>query len=630
MVCARRPRSECIRVVGNRTSVINACAASSTENVEDEVPASNVTEPENDVVETVGLGGPGGVDASSDDFFIAPEQDYVEVKRNAQKDNDEQSDTSAADGPIDLFELDGAGRKVLDSGSYASIVDVNIEAGGLLGVEDEDNSELFTGVDMSALLESEQLTQNLRKEFAITTATHVQLAAIPRIQQGDNVVVQSHTGTGKTLAFLLPLLESMDAEFPHIQAIVVAPTRELAMQIYGECTRLCAGTSVLSMALIGGANPARQIEKLRKRSPHVVIGTPGRLAELEDQRALHVKKVRMLVIDEVDHSLQENFLGSIERLMRRIPKSRQLVLVSATGDVDNVREFATKEMNDSLLLRVGDKQLVPKNISNWYAVVPPRLRIETLRKLMNAEPVPQRAICFVNDPRRVDLVLERLYKMKIPAAALRGSAHKLERAEVIKAFRTGAVRLLVTTEIAARGLDVREVTHVFNLDLPTDADHYVHRAGRCGRAGAEGVVVSIAVPETAFVINRLEKRLGLKITRMEPRDGRYSEPVDHTPQIDLRAIQQYGSRKEGKPGSSGSTGGRADGKKGKKAKKNLPDVEMAEGEKGRKPHAKKRHTKAMKSRPKVRVSSRDISIHAKKKGWVGNRSPSTQKRSNGT
>ncbi len=643
--CSRRPRAEYARrcpqcnyipkasgITAFRTDPDHEVSTSSALNSQRSGPQEeSASESEDSVLLDEGGSGTAHLDLGQNTgFYVSPVQEYVGIQRPGQE---QRAQGSIANAPIDLLELDGASREVLDSGSYSSIVDVNITVGGLLNVTDEDNNELFTGVGMEALIENEQLIENLRKEFSITTATHVQLAAIPRIQQGDDVVVQSHTGTGKTLAFLLPLLESIDAEFPHVQAVVIAPTRELAMQIYGECTRLCTGTGILSMALIGGANPARQIEKLRRRTPHILVGTPGRLAELEDQRALHLRKVRMLVIDEVDHSLQDNFRESIERLLNRVPKNRQLVLVSATGDVDMVADLATKQMRDSLLLRVGDKQLVPKNISNWYVVVPHRLRIETLRKLMNANPIPERAICFVNEPRRVDLVVERLHKMRIPAAALRGNAHKLERAEVIKAFRTGRARLLVTTEIAARGLDVREVTHVFNLDLPTDADHYIHRAGRCGRVGADGVVVSLAVPETAFVINRLEKQLRLKITRMEPRDGRYAEPSEHfssfDPASDRNKSDDRGSRpdreripksKQVREAAPARHGTGLETTKSKEARLGAAVQSKDSGEvRERKPHKKKRHSKGRKAQPKVRVRSNDISIIAKAHGWVGNR-----------
>lgn len=614
---------------GCKKSVIACAPLANTKNEPGEIldpsqlHAESETEIQSDLVEEVAK--PGGI---SNDFLIAPKQDYVNIVRNVDESSKESGPDSSA--PLDLLELDMAGRKSLDSGSYASVVDVDITAGGLLNVVDNDNNELFCGVGMDALLEDERLIENLEKEFSITTTTHVQLAAIPRIQEGASLVIQGHTGTGKTLSFLLPMLESIETEFPNVQAAVVAPTRELAMQIANECARLCAGTDIITMPLIGGANPARQVEKLRKRVPHVIIGTPGRMAELEEARAFSLRRLRMMVIDEVDQCLLDPFRESIERLMKYCPKHRQMVLVSATGDVDLVREFATEHMKDSMLLRVGDKQKIPKNITNWYVIVPQRLRIDTVRKLMFTEPIPNRAICFVDDPRRADMVVERLFKMKVPAAALRGNAHKLERAEVVKAFRQGRVKLLVTTEIAARGLDVPEVTHVFNLDLPTDADHYVHRAGRCGRVGAQGVVVSIGTPENGFVINRLEKHLNLKITRMEPRGGQFEEPLVRKsvprPRVDTPRVKTQVQTREKpaapRPSSSkvdyeARAAGPAPMRPGKPSAKAAAPVNTTE--KVKRGGKKKKRSKPGTALPKGRHSKADIARHAKAHGWVGNR-----------
>lgn len=458
------------------------------------------------------------------------------------------SDTNLKDGDVlDLMALDGAGRQLLTSNSYESVVDIDVERGGVL-TADEDNNYFYCGVGMDALLESETLVENLRSSFKIETATHVQFAAIPRVLDHRDIVIQSHTGTGKTLAFLLPILEEMDITKDRTQAIVVAPTRELAMQISRECDRLIIGMGIRNQPLIGGANPARQVDKLRRHTPHIVVGTPGRLAELSENRELRLSFVRTIVVDEVDQCLQENFLEHVEVLFRGVSRA-QKVLVSATGDVDTVREFAVRKLHRPVLLRVGGKQRIPKTIEHWHCVVPARIRIDLLRKLMFTKPMPVRAIAFVDDPRRVDIVVEKLYHMRVRAAGLRGNAHKLERAEVLAAFRKGDVSLLVTTEVAARGLDVREVTHVINLDLPTDGDHYLHRAGRCGRVGMDGVVVSVTTSETAFVIGRLAKQLGIEIPRMEPRGGEYRSVERRGPEG--RRRDGDGSMGRGKIGAEG-------------------------------------------------------------------------------
>jgi ATP-dependent RNA helicase DeaD len=462
------------------------------------------------------------------DTTSATDTGFIENQRSSNRNGAGTSAPLAAaetvpSGLLDLGAVDAASRNVLSASGYARVLNIDVDQGGALET-DEDNNQLFSGIGFDVMLESEEFVKTLNTDFGFHTCTHVQLVAMPRIAEGEDIVMQSYTGTGKTLAFLLPLLERIDPELAAVQAVVVAPTRELAVQIANECARLCANTAITSTPLIGGANPQRQVDKLRRSTPHVVIGTPGRLAELSQNRVLRLRKTRMVVVDEVDQCLEDAFRIHLEAVLSSCPGDRQLVFCSATGDKDIVRRYAQKWMREPALLRFSGKQKVPSNISHWSTVVPARLRIDIIRKLIYTKDPPISAICFVDDPRRVDIVCERLYAMKVPAGALRGNAHKLERAEVIRLFRKGAIRLLVTTEVAARGLDVPAVSHVFNLDLPTDADHYIHRAGRCGRAGAVGTVVSIASPDTAFVIRRLEQQLEVGITPMEVRGGEYVPP----------------------------------------------------------------------------------------------------------
>eukprot|EP00177_Eucheuma_denticulatum_P001296 GFKZ01002349.1.p1 GENE.GFKZ01002349.1~~GFKZ01002349.1.p1 ORF type:complete len:729 (+),score=93.41 GFKZ01002349.1:210-2396(+) len=466
------------------------------------------------------------VDAEAED-----QDDWYEIFDQIGKADTYNITKKPSPGIVNLAQLDGLGREALASASYDTVVDIDIDRGGVLP-DDDDNNDLFCGVGLEAIVDTPELLENMRTELGIETATHVQLAAIPRIMDGKDIVVQSHTGTGKTLAFLLPMLDAIEVDLHRPQGIVVAPTRELAMQIYREIEKLVKGLDMNVMSLIGGANPTRQVDKLRKQQPHVVVGTPGRLAEMHEHNELRLHSAKMMVVDEVDQSIGDAFVEDIAYLLSHCPRNVQKVLVSATSDVDAVRAFATKHLYRPVLLRVGGAQRLPKQIEHWYSVVPARMRIELLRKLMNTDPPPTRAMAFVDEPRRVDMVAERLFQMKIPCGSLRGDAHKLERAEVLTAFRKGRVPLLVTTEVAARGLDIPEVTHVFNLDLPTDGDHYVHRAGRCGRVRNAGTVVSFATAETAFVIGRLEKQLGVDMVRMEPRGGKYVKVAGRGEKID--------------------------------------------------------------------------------------------------
>lgn len=522
-----------------------------------------------------------------------------------------QTRTGIKDGVVDLLTIENAGRQVLAVGSYESVVDVDVDQGGVFE-DDEDNNHLLSGVGFDALVESPTILENLSNDFGVATTTHVQLAAIPRILDGRDLVMQSYTGTGKTLAFLLPILDEIDTTMESTQAIIVAPTRELAMQISRECDRLIANTGIRNLPLIGGANPARQVEKLRKGGvPHIVVGTPGRLAELAEGGDLRIRQIDTMVVDEVDQCLVGEFGEQVQRLLRSVPKSAQKVLVSATGDVNLVRKFAGAYMDEPVLLRVVGALRVPQNLSHWMCVVPSRLKIDTVRKILFAEPKPDRAIVFVDEPRRVDIVAERLWEMGVTVGALKGTAHKIDRKETLDAFRKGRVQVLVSTEVAARGLDVTEMTHVINLDLPTDSDHYVHRAGRCGRAGKQGTVVSIASTETAFVLRKMSKEIGVEIRRMEVRGGEYREPLDRPVNTQQRRKESEKAKVITPEPSRPST----------ETSKNPKDVRSDEKVK---PKQKIKSTSKSKTR-KVRKadlqpkSPSELSQLAKKRGWVGNR-----------
>lgn len=548
-----------------------------------------------------------GPPASEDDAWFAV------VKPIAKPDDGRpppQTRTGDAEQVVDLLSLEKAGRQVLAVGSYESVVDVDVDQGGVFN-EDEDNNHLLSGVGFDALVESSSLLENLSNGFNIQTLTHVQLAAIPRILDGRDLVMQSYTGTGKTLAFLLPILDEIDATLAETQAMIVAPTRELAMQISRECDRLIVNTEIRNLALIGGANPARQVDKLRRGGvPHVVVGTPGRLAELSENGDLRTRSLDILVVDEVDQCLVGEFGEQVQRLLRTVPKSSQKVLVSATGDVNLVRKFAGTYMDDPVLLRVGGAFRVPQNIAHWMCVVPSRLKIDTVRKILFANPKPERSIVFVDEPRRVEIVAERLWQMGVAVGALKGTAYKTDRKETLDAFRKGRVQVLVSTEVAARGLDVIEMTHVINLDLPTDADHYVHRAGRCGRAGRQGTVVSITAGETAFVLGKMSKEIGVEIRRMEVRDGQYRQPLKRN--IETRERKKVFERAEVTKPTSLTPPSEASRE---------PKVENASKEKVKpkpnsKPKSKKKATSIKSQKPKSPHKLRQI---AKDRGWVGNR-----------
>ena len=359
----------------------------------------------------------------------------------------------------------------------------------------------------------------------ITAPNALQSACFGSLVGGRDAIVQAHTGSGKTIAFLLPIIEQLNPDSKEPQALVISPSRELAFQTARVAEQLLEGTGLSCVALSGGANPNRQMEKVRKARPQLLVGTPGRVVELAyEWQKLKLQRVRHLVVDEVDESFRPPYLQPTRRLLDSFADGRplQLVFASATSDAPAVRRAASQLMRDPLMLRLaraagrgGDSSAaLPSTIVHGCVVLPQRKHMEALQKLARLEPPPQ-CLVFVNSPYRAKFVAQQLTEQYgTPAAVLFGEQEREERVDLMRRLLDGRTRLVVCTELGARGLDLPSLTHVVNYELPTDERHYVHRAGRCGRAGAEGTVLNLVAPETRFVVSKLAKRLDLTLKPM--------------------------------------------------------------------------------------------------------------------
>ena len=368
--------------------------------------------------------------------------------------------------------------------------------------------------------ESLAIAPALRSKLApmgITEPTEIQAAAIPPLLEGKDGILQAQTGTGKTLAYLLPVLSRLDPDRQELQAIVIAPTHELSMQIVQVIRDLTDGGKLFAQQLIGGANIRHQVERLKKRPP-IVVGTPGRLAELISSGKLKAQQAGIVVIDEVDHLLDATFRSEVIRILKATPRSRQTIFASATIPAE-VQDVARRWMNDPVHLQVAGPMKLPAGISHGYMVVEERDKIDALRRLLHAE-APQAALAFLNDASRLDELQSKLSFKGLRVATLQGGSHKLERGAVLRQFRDGKTQLLLATEVAARGLDIPALTHVFNFDLPTDADHYLHRAGRTGRSGKPGTVISLVTERERFVISKFADALGLPFEQVDASHGK--------------------------------------------------------------------------------------------------------------
>jgi ATP-dependent RNA helicase DeaD len=347
---------------------------------------------------------------------------------------------------------------------------------------------------------------NLQKA-GIEKPTPIQEQAIPLIQEGRDLVGQSRTGSGKTLAFVLPQLQKIDAERKDLQVLVLAPTRELAVQIECAIRQFAEGSGIRSQALVGGANLERQLEKLKEK-PHVVVGTPGRVLEILQRRKLKVHEVRSITVDEVDQMMAMGLLEDVESIVKSTLRDRQLLFFSATVS-DAAREVARRWMQDPVFLDAKPPEHGGRIDHVWFGTGQED-KADTLRRLVRAYNV-ERAIVFVKEPDRVWWLVRKLRDLGLTAEGMHGEAAKLQREKAMNGFRDGKYQLLVTTDLGARGLDVEGVTHVFHYDPAPDAEHYLHRSGRTGRGTKSGVSVSIVAPEERFILGKFERALKIRI-----------------------------------------------------------------------------------------------------------------------
>lgn len=368
-------------------------------------------------------------------------------------------------------------------------------------------TELQLTPELIAALEKQQISQ----------PTPIQSAALPVLLAGRDAYLHAETGTGKTLAYLLPIFSRLDIEQAATQAVIVAPTHELALQIHRQCCDLAqnAGWPVRSLLLIGGTSTERQIDKLKKK-PHVVVGSPGRIAELLSRGKLKAQHVRSIVIDEADRLMSDESSVAIRAIIQAAPRTRQLIFASATIERQSME--IVKEWSPEVLMLEAGTAPVNENIEHIYLICEERDKPDELRKLLHAL-APERAIVFVHRNDVAEKIALKLAHHKIPAADLNSALYKEDRKLAMDGFRKGTIRVLIASDIAARGLDIKGVTHVFNFDVPTLSQAYLHRVGRTGRAGAKGLAVTLMTEMEARLVRRYEEELGIDMHYVRVREG---------------------------------------------------------------------------------------------------------------
>lgn len=341
--------------------------------------------------------------------------------------------------------------------------------------------------------------------------TPIQSQAIPLVLSGKDLVGQAQTGTGKTAAFGIPLLENIKTATGATYGIILAPTRELAIQVAEEMNKLGQFSNINTLPIYGGQDIQRQIKALQ-RKPQIIVATPGRLMDHMERRTIKLTDIKMVVLDEADEMLNMGFIEDIEKILSATPDSRQTLLFSATMP-RQIQNLAQKFLKEPALISVKTKEVTVPLIEQYYMELQDRQKFDVLCRLLDIQS-PELAIVFGRTKRRVDELFEALKKRGYSAEGIHGDLTQPKRDAVIRQFREGTIEILVATDVAARGLDVSGVTHVYNFDIPQDPESYVHRVGRTGRAGQTGSAMTFVIPRELEHLRSIERLTKRKIVRM--------------------------------------------------------------------------------------------------------------------
>ena len=370
------------------------------------------------------------------------------------------------------------------------------------------------------------------QDMGFEEATPIQAESIPHILEGRDVFGQAQTGTGKTCAFGIPIIERVDLDDEHIQYLILSPTRELAIQIADEMhevTKYKEGIRILSV--YGGQPIDRQILALKKR-PQIIVGTPGRVMDHMRRKTIRLDHLRGIILDEADEMLNMGFKDDIDTILAETPERIQRVLFSATMP-QGILELTSKYLNDPIHVRMVPRQLTVTNIEQYYIEVRENNKIDVLCRLIEADRI-KLALIFCNMKRRVDEVCEKLQTRGYSAEALHGDMKQMFRTRVMNRFKNGEVELLVATDVAARGIDVDNIEVVINYDLPQDDEYYVHRIGRTARAGRSGKAYTFVVGREIIDLKHIQQFTKSNIVRAQPptlldvTEGRVTEILNQT------------------------------------------------------------------------------------------------------
>lgn len=450
------------------------------------------------------------------------------------------------------------------------------------------------------LFETMELNKSLveaLKKVNITVPTEIQTKVIPEAQKNKDLIIQSETGTGKTLAYLLPLFEKIDTQKKEMQAIVLVPTHELAIQVERQIEMLSQNSDLkaTSTPIIGDVNILRQIDKL-KLKPHIIVGTAGRILELIQKKKISAHTIKTIILDEADRLLDDSYIEATKAVIKTTLKERQLIMCSASISTRTI-ERAKLLMKEPLIIKSTSRLGVPDTIEHLYFVAEQRDKIDVLRKLVRMIN-PKKAIAFCGSSSDIEEATEKLQYHKIKAESIHGSNVKMDRKKTMDDFKSGKLQILVATDIAARGLDIDGITHIFNVDIPERSMEYLHRAGRTGRIGNKGMTISIVTEKEIEFIKQYEKELQIKITPKSMKDGVMVEyKKDNKEKRTPKSTGPIGHKQGSKPAVRNTQGGKPTAKNTQGGKPTARGEKAGQSASSRKPYGESaNHSSNSKSR----------------------------------
>ncbi|NRT88473.1 superfamily II DNA/RNA helicase [Clostridium beijerinckii] len=356
---------------------------------------------------------------------------------------------------------------------------------------------------------SDDLIKILNKS-GIADPTPIQKQSIPKIRDGKDVIAEAATGTGKTLAFLLPLLENINSKSNEIQALILTPTRELAIQITNEANKLKEFNDINILPVYGGKDIASQLKKLNNNI-HLIIATPGRLLDHLERKTIDLSKLKTFILDEADQMLLMGFKNEVESIISKMPRKKQLLCFSATID-SSVKKLAYRYMKNPIEVFIKQDDIALDAIEQDIVETTDRKKRDALCKVLD-EDNPFMAIIFCRTKRRVDELEAVLHTRKYNCEKLHSDIPQNKRERIMKSFRNAEIQYLIATDVAARGLDINGITHIYNYDIPESVESYIHRIGRTGRAGKSGYTCMFIDPKNIKDVNEIEDAIGFKIRR---------------------------------------------------------------------------------------------------------------------